>query len=261
MNTYDFRLEVGDHNVGTVYRPDASAGPLPVVIYCHGWASNRSLTGAAQSLCNALLESHAAMVTFDFFGCGETGGPYAEMSYGRWASNLNDVFQWLSSQDWVDPHKVGCFSVSSGTTAALRHAESSKEPAFVVSVATCLGLFISMPNCPARLLAENFEQLATGGTADLYGVPFGLDFYKDFLGQAPVYNLQAITCPVFFLQGAADNIWRRADAWIGYEVMQKHGLRSKYLELEGGDHSLSTVADRSTEEIMKWLKEITILNG
>lgn len=258
MSTYNFQLEAGDHNVGTVYRPDAS-GPLPVVIYCHGWASNRALKGSSQSLCDALLKSSAAMVTFDFFGCGETGGPYAQMSYGRWAANLHDVFQWLLTQDWVDPEKVGCFSISSGTTAALRHAEDTREPAFVVSVATCLGLFISMPNSPAKLLAENLEQLAQGGTTDLYGVPFGVDFFKDFLGRAPVYNLPAITCPVFFLQGAADNIWRRSDAWIGYQMMQQYGLQSKYLELADGDHGLNNMAEKSTEEIIKWLKEIKIL--
>jgi dipeptidyl aminopeptidase/acylaminoacyl peptidase len=259
MNKRDFRLESGDHNVGTVYLPDALDQKLPVAVFCHGWGGSRALNPSAQSLCSALLDLSAAVITFDFFGCGDTGGPYSEMSYGRWESNLRDVFEWVSQQDWADSQRIGCFSISSGTTAALRLAENSDRMAFVVSIATCLGLYINMPNCPGRVLAEHIDSLVDGGTADVFGVPFGLGFFKDFIGKAPIYNLGSISCPVFFLQGGADNVWRRSDAWLGYQVMQRHGLPVKYVELEDGNHGLDNVAERCAEEIVKWLEEIRIL--
>src|SRR4029077_3834859 len=130
MNKYDFKLGQGDNNFGTVYQPDSFEKKLPVVIYCHGWGGNRTLGLSTQSLCSALIDSSAAMVAFDFFGCGDTGGNYNQMTYGRWASNLQDVFGWVSQQAWADKQKIGCFSISSGTTAALRFAENSAEVAF-----------------------------------------------------------------------------------------------------------------------------------
>jgi pimeloyl-ACP methyl ester carboxylesterase len=259
MNQINFKIDKGDHNVGTVYLPDSVKRNSPVVIYCHGWGSNRSLYPSTQRLCTALRESSASMVTFDFYGCGETGGNYNRMSYGRWMSNLADVSEWVTGQDWADRQKIGCFSVSSGTTAALRFAEISREVAFVVSVATCLGLFINMPNSPARILVDRLQSLTDGGTAEVFGTHFDLDFFKDFIGNAPVYNLQDISCPVFFLQGAADNPWRRSDAWVGYLVMQKNGQTVKYLEIEGGDHGLDNVPERCTQEVVTWLKEMRFI--
>ncbi|MFZ3386797.1 MAG: CocE/NonD family hydrolase [Candidatus Hydromicrobium sp.] len=260
MNKYDFKLENGDNNSGTVYLPDFFDRKVPVVIYCHGWGGNRALNPSTQSLCSALLDSSAAMVTFDFWGCGDTGGSYNQMSYGRWTSNLKDVFEWVSQQEWADRQKIGCFSISSGTIAALRLAENCSEIAFVVSVATCLGLFIAMPDGPGRVLVEHWDTLVKGGMAEVFGVPFSIDFFKDFIGKAPAYNLKTISCPVFFLQGAADTVWRRSDAWIGFQVMQKNGLAVKYLEIEGGDHGLDNVPEQSAQEVINWLKEIRVLS-
>ncbi len=259
MNQFDFKLETGDRNSGTVYLPETVDHKLPVVIYCHGWGVNRKLGPSVHSLCAALTEASAALVAFDFWGCGETGGSYRQMSYGRWTANLKDVFDWVALQAWADPHKIGCFGISSGTRPALRLAEECPATAFVVSVATCLGLFIGMPHGPGQILVENWDTLIGGGTAEVFGIPFGLDFFKDFIGGAPVYDLKRIACPVFFLQGAADNPWRRSDAWTGYQVMKKNGLAAKYLEIEAGDHGLDNLPERCAQEVMAWLREIGIL--
>ncbi|NOY57777.1 MAG: hypothetical protein GXO75_02435 [Calditrichaeota bacterium] len=260
MKKYDFQLENGDKNVGTVYLPDFSDRELPVVIYCHGWRATRRLFPSAQMLCTSLLTQPAAMVTFDFFGCGDTGGSPGEMSYGRWVSNLRYVFDWVAKQDWSDNKKIGCFSISSGTTVALRFAETSNDLAFVVSVATCLSVHMNMPNGPGKVFIDNFDSLVNGGTADVFRVPLDIHFFKDFIGKAPIHNLQSITCPVFFLQGSADNIYRRTDAWIGHEVMQKNNLSSKYLEMPDGNHGLDNVSEQCAGEIIEWLREIHVLS-
>lgn len=194
------------------------------------------------------------MVAFDFFGCGETGGNYSQMTYGRWHANLAEVFAWGVAQPWADPARIGTWGISSGTTAALRHAIATPACAFVISTATCLGAFIGMPNPPGRILVEHLDELASGKTTDLFGTQFPLEFYRDFLGNAPVYDLRSIKCPVFFLQGAVDNVWRRTDSWLGYQLLKAKG--AKYLEMENGDHGLDTVADAAAKEAFAWLQEI-----
>jgi len=258
MMQYDFRLETGDRNAGTVYLPDNPSRPLPVVIHCHGWGGSirRSPIEPIVSLSKALPTLPAALVDFDFFGCGETGGDYSEMTYGRWEQNLRDITAWVAGQEWADPKKIGGFGISSGTTPLLRYAEQADDLAFVISTASCLGLFMNMPNSPARVLVENQATLLAGGTAEVFGQPFPLEFFLDYVGKAPVYHLAEMRCPVLFLQGKQDNIWRRADAWIGYQSLLAKGLPVKYVEIEGGDHGLSLVPDIVVNEIIAWLGEI-----
>jgi pimeloyl-ACP methyl ester carboxylesterase len=259
MREFNFQIEKGDKNIGTVYLPVAFEGKIPVVIYCHGWAGTRLLNPSTKSLCFALIESSAALVTFDFWGCGDTGGNYSDMSYGRWTSNLKDILEWISHQEWADCNKIGCFGISSGTTPALRLAETGSKLAFVVSVATCLGSFIDMPNGPGKVLIDKWDALTNDETANIFEIPFKLDFFKDAVERAPVYDIRSIKCPVFFLQGKSDNVRRRSDAWIGSQLMQKYGLRVKYLEMEGGDHGLDNLPDQCAQEVIEWLKEIQIL--
>lgn len=254
MKTIPFQLTSGDANHGTVYLPDVASGPLPVVIYCHGWGGTQKLPPAVESLRKLLEARPAALVSFDFFGGGLTGGSYTQMTYGRWQANLTEIFKWVAQQPWADRARIGTFAISSGTTAALRHAISSTDAAFVISVATCLGAFIGMPNPPGRILVEHFDDIAAGKTAELFGTQFGFEFFRDFLGHAPIYDLKSIRCPVFFLQGAVDNDWRRTDAWLGYQRLKGQGAR--YLEVENGDHGLDHVADQAAAIAFGWLQEI-----
>ncbi|MDB6170182.1 MAG: X-Pro dipeptidyl-peptidase family [Verrucomicrobia bacterium] len=188
-----------------VYLPEGSRGRLPVMVYCHGWGGSQKLPPVMERLQPKLEAAGTALLSFDFFGCGETGGSYSEMTYGRWHRNLADIFAWLAAQAWADPTRAGCFAISSGTTAMMRFASEARAPAYAISVASCLGAFIGMPNPPGRILVEHLDSLVAGKTAELFGTQFGLEFFRDFLSAAPIYTLNSITCPVFFLQGGADN--------------------------------------------------------
>lgn len=261
MRTIAFTLETGDRNHGTAYLPERFDGRLPVVIYCHGWGGSQGLGGSVLAVRDALLGESAALVAFDFHGCGATSELMSQMTYGRWTSNLADIVAWVSRREWADPERIGCFGVSSGTTPALRLAQEPGGPAFVVSVATCLSLMVNMPNGPGKMLVDRWDDLLAGGTADFFSRPFGLEFFRDFVGRAPVYGLRQTRCPVFLLQGGADNPWRRSDAWLGKLVLERAGLPVKYLEIEDGDHGLDNVADRCAAEVVTWLGEIGMLRG
>jgi pimeloyl-ACP methyl ester carboxylesterase len=261
MATRTFVLPAGDHNVGDVHLPDGGSGRRPVIIYCHGWNGSKEARPTTRALLDRCLPAGLSMVSFDFFGCGATEGDYRKMTYARWMSNLEGVVDWVAAQEWADPSRIGCFAVSSGTTAALRLAAASKKVAFVISVATALGLFMDMPNGPGRTLVEHWDTLNGGGCATVFGTEFPLEFFRDFISRAPAYDLPHVTCPVFFLQGKLDNPWRRADAWLGFKVLEASGLPVKHVELDNGGHGLDEVPDLCAEEVMGWLREIGIVEG
>ena len=129
-----------------------------------------------------------------------------------------------------------------------------------IVVATCLGHHIRMfKGGPAKLLVDNLDLLLAGGTVDLYGYPCGLEFFKDFISGAPIYQLLTIMRPVFFLQGDADNVFRRTDARLGYEMMHERGLPADYLTIAGGDHGLDTRPQEATAAVLDWLRAKTFL--
>jgi hypothetical protein len=84
-------------------------------------------------------------------------------------------------------------------------------------------------------------------------------FLKDGVGGAPIYRLHTVGCPILFLQGGADNVFRRSEARLGYELLRSHGLPTAYHEIEDGDHVLGNVAQDATRLILTWLRECVLL--
>lgn len=255
MRSLEFRLEGGDRNFGTAWLP-ASGGAHPLAIYCHGWGDSRALGDVQRDLAERLVARNAGLLTFDFFGAGDTGGDFSGMTYGRWTRNLVEVYAWTAAQAWADPRRLACIGFSSGTTAALRFAAASPGPLCVVSIATCLGHFINMADGgPARTLLANLDALSAGGTAPVFSTPFPLDFYRDFLKEAPVHTVQDVPCPVLFLEGGADNPYRRSDGRLGHLIRQRHGRPSMHHEVEGGDHGLFNKGEERNGRVMAFLQD------
>jgi pimeloyl-ACP methyl ester carboxylesterase len=79
------------------------------------------------------------------------------------------------------------------------------------------------------------------------------------VGRAPIYDIHKVECPVYFLQGGADNAKRRGDALMAHEYMTAANRNCKHKEIAGGDHGLDNVVDTRREEIQNWLHEIGMI--
>jgi uncharacterized protein len=254
---YDFQLTSGDMNTGTVYLPSKESKNIPTIIYCHGWSGSRQLWLPTEKLCEKALLSNIALITFDFFGCGETGGDYTLMTFERWKNNLSDIFSWCTSQPFADVHKIGCYSFSAGSTAALRLAQEDDRIAFIVSVGTCISSHINMVGGgPSKIFADNYKEILSGGKKEIFGVKFGAEFFVDAISNAPIHKMKKIKCPSLFLQGTADNPFRCADAKMAYQIMKNEGLSADYVELKNGNHELDNVIDDALYHMFNWLSSI-----
>jgi hypothetical protein len=254
----NFKLNRGDCNAGTVYLPDSFSGRLPVVVYSHGWGGNRNIS----AVLDRLLGRELALVTFDYYGCGETGGDYSGMTYRRWKDNLRDIIGWVSEQPFADPNKTGCYGFSSGSTSAFRLAAEDDRIKFLISVGTCVSTHIGMDKGgPAKILADNLEHLRSGGTVEIFGTEFPLDFYHDTVSNAPFYTIDNVKCPTLILQGLADNLYRCADARMAHDILSRNAVPVKLVEIPGGDHWLDNAADEAGKAILDWLEKRQILGA
>ena len=261
MVSFDYEISVRDRNKGTVYLPDIQSKNRPVIIYCHGWGGSRKLGQPTQKLCDRAMALNVALVTFDFFGCGETGGEYSEMTYARWKDNLLDVFNWCSKQPFANATQIGCYAFSSGSTAALRFASKDERIAFVASVGTCVSSHIGMRNGgPSKIFVDSCQELLSGEKKAIFGIDFGVDFYTDTIRNAPLYNLDTVKCPVLFLQGLRDNPFRCADARLAVDIMKRGNLNAELIEYESGTHELENVIDEVMDDLFSWLPQYIILS-
>jgi dipeptidyl aminopeptidase/acylaminoacyl peptidase len=265
MRTFNYQLADGDRNVGTVYLPEKQAAAVPVLVVCGGGISDRQPGPFTVELCTRLTEAGAGVVTFDFYSTGETGGDPSDWTYGRWAANLTDVCTYVSAQEWADGDRIGALGVSAGSTAVLRCAIDTRKLAAGIAVATYLGHFASMPDGPAKQLIDHLDTLVAGSTVELKGgssvvYHFGIDFFKDAIGGAPIYRLHNVTCPILFLQGGADNVYRRSDARLGYDLLRSYDLPASYHEIEAGDHVLWNVPREGADAVLAWLRKIGFIS-
>jgi len=51
----------------------------------------------------------------------------------------------------------------------------------------------------------------------------------------------------------ADNTFRCADAKMGHDLMSYAGLKSTYIEVDGGLHGLENMADKATDITFGWI--------
>ncbi|MDD4493936.1 MAG: hypothetical protein PHV32_06255 [Eubacteriales bacterium] len=257
MFSYNFQLSTGDKNIGTVYLPSKESKNLTTVIYCHGWGGSRKLWLPTEQLCKKLISSNIALVTFDFYGCGETGGDYSLMTYNRWKNNLLDVFSWCLVQSFANADKIGCYSFSSGSTAALRLAAEDDRIAFIISVGTCISSHIGMGGGgPSKIFADNYHELLSGGKKEIFGISFGAEFYIDTISNAPIQTIKMIKCPILFLQGLKDNPYRCADARMAYQLMKNENLKATLIEIADGNHELENVIEEALYHLFSWFKSM-----
>ena len=67
--------------------------------------------------------------------------------------------------------------------------------------------------------------------------------------------MDKIHCPIFFLQGDADNDNRKNDAKDGYKIMQDLGKPTEYFLVESGRHGLENRADICAEKTIEFVKK------
>lgn len=226
--------------------PAGEASGFPTMIWCHGWKGDRSLSCFSEKLCRRVVERGIAFVTFDFFGCGETGGDYSDMTYRRWRDNPAEVLAWTAAQDFSDETRIGCAAFSPGSTAALRLAAGPNGLAYLVSVGTCASAHIGMAGGgPGLVLAAEYKALSRGGKAACSASICGLSSFSIPSETRPfVGSVRSAACSFY-----------RTDARLAYDVMRRCGLQAEYFEPPEGEHGLDNVADEAVERVFSWLDQ------
>lgn len=160
------RVSVGEQKLALVLHLP-SRRPVPCVIACHGLGTSKD-SEKYLLLGREFPKAGLALCRFDFRGCGESDGAYAQSTVAGRIADLEGVLDFLADH----PALIGRFGLlgsSMGGFVAL-HVAAHRRPAMPVvtwnSPATLRGLWRSHSEDVAGLGPAFFDEIATGAFAD-----------------------------------------------------------------------------------------------
>lgn len=114
-------IDVSGETLKAALFPAGSGNPTPApcLIICHGaFERKENFFGFAEFLSGKGI----AAIAVDMPGHGESAGPRSHLDMGEWVKAIQAVIDYLSSNQAIDPDRIGAFGFSSGGTAVLEAA-------------------------------------------------------------------------------------------------------------------------------------------
>jgi len=204
MPTMEQVLNVSDragHKIAAILSPPSNSTDRLVVL-CHGFLSNKNST-TNKALTRLLNENGIATLRFDFFGQGESEGPFEAITV---STAIDQTMAVLDIAGSLGFRRLGLMGSSFGGLVAILTAARRSDLA-------AIGLKCPVPDFPEMLRLEFGE---TGmerwkqrdEIPDVAGGPTPLKlrfaFYKDCLHHDGYKAAESIQAPVRIVQGDCD---------------------------------------------------------
>ncbi|WP_447972902.1 alpha/beta hydrolase family protein [Nitrospira sp. Kam-Ns4a] len=231
--------------------PDASDR---IAVLCHGFLSNKnSMTN--RTLTALLSERRIATLRFDFFGQGESEGPFEEITVARALGQTLAALDLVADKGY---RRIGLVGSSFGGLVAILAA--ARWPANGRRLA-CLALKCPVPDFPEMLEQEFAQQglaewKATDTIPDVTGklgrLRLRYRFYEDCVRHVAYEPARAITAPTLIVQGDRDEYVPLHQSRRLLEALRAE----KRLEiLPGADHGFTKPEDfrTMTTLVTDWL--------
>ena len=226
-----------------------STGRKPTLIWCGGLKSDMQ-GGKATHLHDWAIEDGHSYIRFDYFGHGESSGPFRDGTISRWAQDTVQIIDELAKGDVI------LIGSSMGGWASLLAAIARPERV------KALLLIAPAPDFTEKLMwaswtEEQRETLARDGTLyepSDYDEPYEYsrelieDGRKNQILDAPIH----FDGPVRILQGAKDDVVPWAYTRKISEIITSDDI--DYTLVKDGDHSLSTPPD--LDRLLRTAKEL-----
>ncbi len=222
----------------------------PLVIVCHGFTGSKEGGGRAFDMAVQLSGFGYSCLLFDFAGCGESEGRWAELTLTRQIADLKSMVDW-GREAGFSPIIVN--GRSFGGTTALCYAAADPEVGGVCTWAAAGRLrplfteFI-LPDYPASP-----GQVALDGVNDNEGGYINKEFFDDLdRYDVPACARRISPRPLLLLHGTADDVVPPADARL---IKQTAGKNARLEIISGADHRFNNHTEQAREIFFRWIKE------
>ncbi|GKS57602.1 alpha/beta hydrolase [Nitrospira sp.] len=196
-------VDTAGHRIaGVLSTPSGTSSKLAVL--CHGFLSNKN-SSTNKALTRLLAERNIASLRFDFFGQGESDGPFEAITVSTAVGQAEAALGWATSQGF---REIGLVGSSFGGLVAILVA--GRTPGL-----RCVALKCPVPDFPEVLHLEfgssgMAEWKRTHTIPDVTGgsarIPLRYGFYEDCLRHNGYEAAARITCPTLIVQGDEDEL-------------------------------------------------------
>ena len=257
-HSLSFHDRLGYRIAAVLATPDRPTDRLAVL--CHGFLSHKNST-TNTTLTRLLNDRGIATLRFDFFGHGDSQGPFENITTTIGVAQATAALQEGISRGFG---RIGLVGSSFGGLVSILTA--SRWPDAYVSHSECPPLSCLALKCPVVDFAEELrlefgpegmaEWKATDTIPNIMGGPDRITlhyaFYEDALRQIAYDPARSITAPTVIVQGDCDEHVPLHQSRQLFEVLRV----KKHLELlPGADHQFTKGMDftRMTKVIADWL--------
>jgi dienelactone hydrolase len=190
--------------LATTFHQPEGPGPLPAVLFCHGFTGNRiEPQRLFLSFARRLSLKGLAVLRFDFGGHGESEGEFHDLTLTGELKDAQAAWDFLGRILSVDATQRGLLGFSLGGYVAARNAG-----AFAASGLKALVLWAPTEN-PNRVVLHFFglhgeEKSLSGESVDISGASIGPTFVRDLSFHARCIPGEGWFGPVFVAIGDKD---------------------------------------------------------
>lgn len=244
-------IDPSGHRVASVLTtPDGDTDKIAVL--CHGFLSGKN-SSTNKTLTRLLIERGIATFRFDFFGHGESAGPFELITNTLALAQAQAALDLVRQKGY---RRIGLMGSSFGGLVATLTAARRTDLA-------CLAL-----KCPVVDFAEELrlefgeaemrQWKATDTVPNIMGGPnrvaLRYAFYEDCLRRIAYEPARSITAPTVIVQGDHDEHVPLHQSQRLYEALQ---VKKRMEVLPGADHQFTKGEDfsRMTTVIADWLTE------
>jgi pimeloyl-ACP methyl ester carboxylesterase len=224
----------GDRALSAVHH---EAGGNAWIVFCHGFLSDK--TGSYEGRCREAVERGYDAVRFDFRGCGESDGAFAESTLSARIADLEAVL------DYFDPDSCVLFGSSFGGAVAFHAAVGDDR---VEAVATRAPVtYGAFDDVRATVETEGEVRFDDGRTIDAR-------FVDDLDGHDFGDVAAGLGCPAAIFHGDDDASVAIADSFRAAEDLGVDVFVQKYV---GEGHRFSREAEaRMRRAMFEWLDRV-----
>ena len=227
--------------VGLKEYPQEKKEKYDTFILVHGFGAMKEEYGLFDQLSTMLNKEGRLVFRFDFSGCGESEGDYAETSLTKLKDDLANILEFVENDKEVENVSIIAQSMGTSVTIAL-HPNVKK--------IILLGSFSNVHELIAKLFGEGYN--ADGVSKKLRSSGNFTSINKQFWSDCDKYNLiedvKKIKCPILFIHGSSDDKIPVSES----EKLFENANGPKEIKIiKGADHGYTD----HREELLRIIKE------
>ena len=219
-----------------------------VIIVCHGFTGSKEGGGRAIAMAEELGDRGYATLLFDFCGCGESEGEFADLTLTRHVGDLKTSVSYCRRLGF---ERILTMGRSFGGTAAICLGRAGGEVSGVCTWAApgALGeLFVPLRR---QDVASSFSMLKLSEDDET------LQIKKEFLTDLNAFDVFSragwiAPSPFLIIHGAKDEVVPEKNARFIY---QSAGAPKRLKIIENGDHQFTGCHEEVWKEYFAWLAE------